>query len=201
MKLMILMPLHKSMNTSCVISLVDFIQHLHEGGHTIKNVFVNGFNAAKARKILSKYAAENAADYDYCLWLDSDHLYKVDDLLKLIDRIEKNNIGMLSACYKLHGSPDTAHGITEDGAFRHFKEDELKEDLIDCQVVGFGFLVMKTSFMKKMWDTFGDNLFVLDAKDNGTEDVKFCKCVLDVGDRVSFDPMVKVGHLESAVRY
>jgi len=201
MRLMVLMPLHKSMNTSCVISLVDFIVDTMVSGHTVKPVFVSGFNAAKARKMLAKSAAENSKDFDYVIWLDSDHLYRKEDLLDLIFRMEKENLGMLSACYKLHGSPDTVHGITENGEFRHFKEEELKEDLIDCQVVGFGFLVMRAEYIKKMWDTFGDNLFVLDAKDNGTEDVKFCKCALDIGDRVCFDPKVKVGHLESAVRY
>jgi len=201
MKLMVLMPLHKSMNTSCVISLVDFLLDTIQSGNSVKPVFVSGFNAAKARKILAKSAAENWKDFDYILWLDSDHLYKQKDLLELIERMERENLNMLSACYKLHGSPDTAHGITENGEFRHFKEEELKDDLIDCQVVGFGFLVMKPEYIKKLWDTFGDSLFILDAKENCTEDVRFCKCVLDMGDRVCFDPKVKVGHLESAVRY
>lgn len=201
MKIMVLMPLHKSMNTSCVISLVDFVQHLHIGGHKAKMVFVNGFNAARARLALSKHVATEGKGYDYVIWLDSDHVYKKDDLMKLMRRMKTENLKMLSACYKLHGSPDTVHGITENKVFRHFKEKELKKKLIDCQVVGFGFLLMKRSYLKRLWDKYGDELFVLDAKENCTEDVKFCKCVLDDGERVCFDPTVKVGHVETAVRY
>ena len=197
---MILMPMYKSMNVSCVISLIEFIQDLNLDRHEIFPVFTNGFNAAKARKCLTKHAAEKE-DYDYALWLDSDHLYKKKDLYKLIKRMEDEKLGMLSATYKLHGGSETVHGIVEDDKFRHFKEEELKEDIIDCTVVGFGFLLMKREYIKKMWDRFGDNLFILDAKENCTEDVKFCRCALHLKDRVCFDPKIKVGHIESTVRY
>ena len=201
MKVMLLMPLHKSMNTSCVISLVDFIQDLHGAGHEAKMVFTNGFNAAKARTSLIQHVAEEGQEFDYALWLDSDHLYKQKDFLALVKRMEEENLDMLSACYKLHSCPDTAHGITENGDFRHFKDEELKDDLIECTVVGFGFLVMKPIMVKAMWDKYEGELFVLDADKNSTEDVKFCQCYIDEGGKVYFDPKVKVGHLESAVRY
>ena len=200
MRFKVLMPMYKSMNVSCVISLIDFLLDLRNNGHEVDFGCTNGFNAAKARKALVKEAAEKE-NYDYALWLDSDHLYRSEDLFKLIDRMNEENLGMLSACYKLHGGSDTSHGIVEDDKFRHFKEEELKDDLIDCTVVGFGFLVMTKHYVKKMWDRFGDNLFILDAKENCTEDVKFCRCVLHAGDRVCFDPKVKVGHIETTVRY
>ena len=60
---------------------------------------------------------------------------------------------------------------------------------------------MKTEFLVELWDRYGDNLFILDAKENCTEDVKFCRCVLDTGNRGCFDSDIKVGHLELAVRY
>ena len=158
MKVMLLMPLHKSMNTSCVISLVDFIQDLHGAGHEAKMVFTNGFNAAKARTSLIQHVAEERQEFDYALWLDSDHLYKQKDFLALVKRMEEENLDMLSACYKLHSCPDTAHGITENGDFRHFKDEELKDDLIECTVVGFGFLVMKPIMVKAMWDKYEGEL-------------------------------------------
>lgn len=201
MKIQILMPMYKIMDAPCVISLVDFIQTLHIDGHNAKISFVNGFNAAKARKHLTEFAINEVKDCDYVLWLDTDHVYRTDTLYKLVDSLEKNNLQMLSATYTLHGCPDTAHGITENGQFRHFKQDELKNGIIDCQVVGFGFLLMKHGFLKRLWDTYKENLFILDAKENCTEDVKFCRCVLDLGERVCFDSYVKVGHIELAVRY
>jgi len=201
MKIQILMPMYKIMDAPCVISLVDFIQNLHQEGHDAKITFVNGFNAAKARKQLTQHVISENIDSDYVLWLDTDHVYKTENLHKLIDRMSKENLKMLSATYTLHGCPDTAHGITEDGKFRHFKQEELKNGLIDCQVVGFGFLVMRSEFLKALHEKHGEKLFILDAKENCTEDVTFCRCVLDSGERVCFDSDVKVGHIELAIRY
>lgn len=200
MKVLILMPMYKIMDVHCVVSLVDFIQNLHEDGHHARIVFSHGFNAAKARKQLTEHAVEKT-DYDYILWLDTDHVYKTENFYKLVDRMNKDNLDMLSATYTLHGCPDTAHGIVKDDVFKHFTQDELKNGLIDCTVVGFGFLVMRLDFLKKMHKLYGDKLFILDAKENCTEDVRFCRCVLESGGRVCFDSDVKVGHIELAVRY
>jgi len=201
MKVQVLMPIYKMMDAPCVISLVDFMQSLNKEGHDGNITFVSGFNAAKARQQLTYHAVNKASDSDYILWLDTDHVYKTENFYKLVERMEKDNLKMLSATYTLHGCPDTAHGITEDGKFRHFRQDELKNGVIDCQVVGFGFLVIKTGFLKDLWEKYKEDLFVLDAKDNCTEDVKFCRCVLGLGERVCFDSDVKVGHIELAVRY
>lgn len=201
MNIMILMPLYKAMDASCVISLIDFHQQLVEDGHRLKFVFTNGFNAAKARKALARHAGENREEFDYVLWLDSDHIYRAEHFYKLIERMKQENLEMLSATYKLHGCSETAHGITDANGFRHFKEDELNGELIDCQVVGFGFLVMTHTLLKNLYSQFGDKLFILDAGANMTEDVTFCRAVSEAGHRVCFDPKVKVGHIELAVRY
>lgn len=201
MKIAILVPIYKSMDAPCVISLVDFHQQLVEDGHSCKFVFVNGFNAVKARRLLIEHCIKTEEEYDYVLWLDSDHVYKKEHLYDLIDRMKKENLDMLSATYKLHGSSETVHGITENNIFRHFKDEELKEEVIDCDVVGFGFMVMTHDFVRKLYERFGDQLFVFDATKNMTEDVKFCNAVKEVGKRVCFDPKVKVGHIELAVRY
>jgi len=201
MSIMVLMPIYKAMDASCVISLIDFHQQLVEDGHRCKFVFSNGFNAAKARKALTSYAVELKDKFDYVLWLDSDHIYKKKDFYALIKRMEEENLPMLSGTYKLHGSTETAHGITDDNGFRHFKEGELDGSVIDCQVVGFGFLVMRPNLLKVLWKKYGEDLFILDSKENCTEDVTFCRAVKEIGERVCFDSKVKVGHIELAVRY
>lgn len=201
MKVVILMPVYKSMDAPCVISLIDFHQQLVDDGHICKFVFVNGFNAVKARRLLIEHCIKTSETYDYVLWLDSDHVYKKEHLYAIVERIKKEKIDMLSATYKLHGSTETVHGIIENNVFRHFKEEELRDNIIECDVVGFGFLVMTHEFIKYLYNKFGDQLFIFDATTNMTEDVKFCRCVKESGNRVCFDPKVKVGHIELAVRY
>ncbi len=71
---------------------------------------------------------------------------------------------------------------------------------IDCDVLGFGFLLMRQSFVKKMVDTYGDDLFLFDIKDNSTEDVYFCRQAKKLGTRVCFDADTIVGHLMMVVQ-
>jgi len=201
MKILIGMPMYKIMDVNCVISLVDFVSSLHTDGHELKVSFCSGFNAARARKLLIEDAVKREWEYDYMLWLDSDHFYKTKDLYALVDSMKEYNLPMLSASYKLRGYDETAHGGMRDGKFVHFKDDELPDHPFDCTVIGFGFLVMTRQFIKEMWDVFGEKLFILDAKSSMTEDVQFCNCVLERGYRVCFHPKVKVGHVESAIRF
>jgi hypothetical protein len=201
MRLLVLMPLYKVMDVNCVISLVSFVSELNNDGHTVRVSFCNGFNAAKARKILTLDAVKKVDEYDYAVWLDSDHFYKTKDLYALINSMMLDDLPMLSGSYKLHSGDETAHGSMVDGKFKHFKDSELGDKPFECDVIGFGFLVMTGQFIKYMWESFGENLFILDAQSSMTEDVQFCRCAKEKGYKICFHPKVKIGHVESVIRY
>lgn len=205
MKIQLMLPIYKTMEAPCVQSLINMQADFHIAGHIMQPCFANGFNAARARVGLARHAGEDTKfNADYILWIDSDHLYQKADFDTLVQAIEKNDLQMLAASYKMRGSEETCHGITEDGKFRHFHYEELnkldKAALVECGVVGFGFLVMKASFLKEMWAKYKDDLFKLDATKNGTEDVTFCNLAREEGYKVMFHPWVRVGHMETAVR-
>lgn len=205
MKMTILIPIYKTMDAPCVQSLLSMQNHLHGAGHNLKFIFANGFNAARARVGLAREAVEDKEfNADYFLWLDSDHLYDPSAVMKLINKIEEDKLPMLSAAYKLRGGEETVHGITENGKFRHFHYKDFKDmpqnQLIEADIVGFGFLVMRGQFLRDMWAKYGENLFKMDIGMNGTEDVAFCQCAKKDGVKVLFHPQVRVGHLELCVR-
>lgn len=205
MRMAILIPIYKTMDAPCVQSLLSMQNHLHGAGHELKFIFANGFNAARARVGLAREAVEDKEfKADYFLWLDSDHFYDPSAVMKLLNKIEEDNIPMLSAAYKLRGSEETVHGITENGKFRHFHYKDFKDmppdQLIEADIVGFGFLAMKAQFLRDMWAKHGENLFKMDIGMNGTEDVAFCECARKDGFKVLFHPQIRVGHLELCVR-
>lgn len=205
MKIQVLLPIHKTMDAACVQSLVEMQADLNNAGNVTKFCFANGFNAARARIGLARYAAEDEKfNADYVLWLDSDHIYLKRNFDDLVHQIESKGVPMVSGSYKMRGSEETAHGITKDGEFRHFHYKEFadipKGELIEATVVGFGFLVMKASFLREMWGKYKEDLFKLDAVDNGTEDVTFCNLVVREGYKVLFDPHVRIGHMEMCIR-
>ena len=188
------------MDIPAVQSLVSLQADIYKRGDNINTVFINGFNAAKARTKLMEYASK-CTDVDYVVNIDCDQLYSSDDLYTIIDKIEKNNLDMLSAGYLVKDTTRFfAHGkFNDDGSFSKIHSNGAS-GIIDCDVLGFGFLVMKHSFVKKMVDTYKDDLFLFDINDNSTEDVYFCRQAKKVGTRICFDADTIVGHLMTVVQ-
>lgn len=200
MKILALIPSYKIMDIPAVQALVSLQADVYKRGDNINTVFINGFNAAKARTILLQYAAK-CTDVDYIINIDTDNVYKPEDLYALIKKLEENNLDMLSAAYLVKDdSGYYAHGrFHEDGSFEKVHARETG-GIIDCDVLGFGFLLMKHSFVKKMVETYPDDLFLFDIKDNSTEDVYFCRQAKKLGTKVCFDSNTLVGHLMTVIQ-
>ena len=197
MKILALMPCYKIMEIPAVQSLTGFQRDVYGKGDQLSIAYTNGFNAVLARTMLFDYAVKDDCDWVICL--DSDHIYKADDMYALIKRCEENNLPMLSATYYLRGAGKTTCHTRLDPAKGHFKQEELTGEVIDCDVIGMGFVVMKRTFLKEMVDKYGKDLFKMDCDNNKTEDVYFCRRVKESGYPVCFDSSVIVGHLTTVV--
>lgn len=185
------------MEIPAVQSLTGLQADVYSRGDKLDIVYANGFNAVQARTMLTNYVVDNTCDW--VLWLDSDHVYKASAMYSLIDRCVKDNLNMLSATYYVRGAgKQTAH-TRFDIAKGHFKQDELTGDVMEADVIGFGFLIMRWDFLKKIHEKYNGELFLMDHTNNTTEDVYFCRKVKDFGDKVLFDSGVIVGHLTTVV--
>ena len=200
MNILALMPTSKFMEIPCVQSLTALQAAIYMKKDNITLAFANGFNAAKARVYLSHYAVQQKG-FDYILWLDSDHIYSSIAMYSMIEKIEANGLDMLSAKYYVRDAnlqKQTAHGNFSPEGFKKFTEP-IEGDIIDCDVLGFGFLLMKPAFLDRMVKTYDKDLFKFDIDDNSTEDVYFCRQAKKLGARICFDNNNKVGHVTSVV--
>lgn len=207
MNIHVLIPIHKTMDAPCVQSLIAMTTDLYMDGHKVKFIFANGFNAARARQGLLRTLAEDNKKFEseFTLWVDSDHLYYKKDFDSLVQSMKDKDLQLLSGTYKMRGSEETCHGrYNSDNKFEHIHYKELNEladgDLVEVSVIGFGFVVMKTKWLVDMWSKHGDELFKMDIGENGTEDVAFCTKIRKDGHKIFFDPKVRIGHIEIAVR-
>ena len=201
MKILALIPAYKMMDVPAVQSLCALQADIYKNGDNLNVAFINGFNAVKARSKLIEYAS-NQGDVDWVINIDTDHVYDSKDLYTLINKCKELNLEMLSAGYMLKdNSGNYAHGsFLEDGSFKHVHADE-SGGIIDCDVLGFGFLVMRKDFVDKMVKTYGkDDLFLFDVRDNSTEDVYFCRQAKKIGTRICFDSDTVVGHLRLVIQ-
>lgn len=185
------------MEVPAVISLTGLQADVYNKGDNINIIYTNGFNPVHARSHLTKYASEHESDW--VVWLDSDHIYKASILYSLIDKCKEDNLNMLSANYYVRGKGKVSAHTRFDIEKGHFKQEELTGDVMECDIVGFGFLVMRWDFLKDMFDKFGDDLFSMDFKNNTTEDVYFCRKVKEAGHKVLFHSGITVGHLTTVV--
>jgi len=199
MKILTLMPAYKIMDIEAVKSLTALQSDIYNRGDNINIAYISGFNTVLARTALINYAAKQE-DVDYVLWLDSDHIYKASYVYELISKIEKNNLEMLSAGYLTRGPRNLfAHGsFIDNGNFKQHKKGTVS-GLIDCDIIGFGFLVMKQDFVKRMVNKYGKDLFKMDYSNNTTEDIYFCRKMKEEGIRICYDADIIVGHLMTVV--
>jgi len=188
------------MEVPAIQALVSLQAEIYNHFDNCNIVFSHGFNAAKARTKLLKFAAEQT-DVDYILNIDTDQVYDPKEMYALIDSLEEHKLEMLSAGYLIKDTTRFyAHGsYNPDGSYSKIHSDGTR-GIIDCDVLGFGFLLMKHSFVKKMVDTYKDDLFVFDATNNSTEDVYFCRQAKKLGTKVCFDADIRVGHLMTVVQ-
>jgi len=199
MKILALMPCYKVIQVEAVQSLTAMQADIYNRGDNVKIFFTSGFNPVLSRTALFHQAAKEE-NVDYVLCIDSDHIYKASQLYDIIEKMNVLHLDMLSAAYLMRGpGKRLAHGIIlEDGRFKALKMDETNS-ITDCDVLGFGFLVLKWGYLKRMVDKYDKDLFHMDYQENATEDVYFCRQAKKEGTRICFDADTVVGHLTTII--
>ena len=203
MNILALMPTSKVMEIAAVQSLVAFQSAIYNRKDNVTIAFSNGFNAAKARTFLMHYAKDQiiADKADWVIWLDSDHLYNATAMYDMMAKMDRDGLDILSAKYYVRDATlkkVTAHGNFSETGFKKY-EEPIPGGIIDCDVVGLGFCIMRPGLVLKMIEMFDKDLFKFDLDDNSTEDVYFCRQVKKAGARVCFDNDVKIAHITSVL--
>jgi GT2 family glycosyltransferase len=193
----ICLPFYKIMETYAVESLLGMLSSITNRGDKYILFCVHGMGIAVARNKTFDMALEQ--ELDYILSLDTDHIYSAEVLYKLIQDLDDYDLQMVSAAYASRGNaePVYAHvGFPDESG--SFKNAMIKlgsvSGLVDTYAVGFGFVLLRPEFVKKMKETFGLLFRWSDDKYIG-EDIYFCRNAAKLGARVCFDADARVWHL------
>ena len=145
----------------------------------------------------------------YLLYVDSDMVFKREDVLRLIDDMERHpDIGCLSAiCTFRDGSyKPVAHWI-EDGAY--IPGEELVDRIVrymkrgsvqDVDLQGTGFMLIRRDAMEGLEHPIFEAGYDEDGHFWG-EDIRFMEKVRGAGFRTCIDFGVQVGHIGAQVYY
>ena len=140
-------------------------------------------------------------DYDYIMWIDSDIIFNINQLLKLI----KHDKDICSGLYLMEGGRNFACVKEWDEKFfkknEHFQflsPDDIKDqkDLIEVNYAGMGWMLVK----KGVFESINYPWFEPIRKKIGgyvdftMEDVAFCHKAIEKKYKIYVDPTVIVGH-------
>jgi hypothetical protein len=147
--------------------------------------------------------AENAIKqgYDFLLMMDNDMLYPINFVEAMLEDMEKHpEIDVLAPLAFLRNPPHypVMYSVTEgydgdlnqDYFINKFVKNYPRDKLVECDAVGFGAVLIKTSLLKKMKSPY------FFSTSGVGEDIWFChKAKKEANARVFMDTRIKLAHL------
>lgn len=209
MKLIFCIP-GKQFTDMWIHSWNDTLGALNNAGHTwaysmsydpviyyARNKVLGGNNIAGKNQL----PFQGTAQYDYIIWIDSDMVWKGNDILSLL-ALDKP---IASACYLMQNNTNYAivekldyNKLATDGTFSFMSRVDLKNKLEPFKVsyVGFGLLAVKYGVFESMQYPWFRPRWVDYEKfsDFTSEDVSFCWTAQENGYDIWVDPKIQVGH-------
>jgi len=140
-------------------------------------------------------------DYEYIMWIDSDIIFSLDQIEKLIS-YDKD---IVSGIYKMENGRNYAcvkdwnqDHYTKHGAFYFLQEEDCKphKGLMEVEYNGMGFMLMKKGVLEKVEYPWFRQMKkqIGNLEDYCSEDVGFCQLAREAGFKIFIDPQMVVGH-------
>ena len=154
-----------------------------------------------ARNNLAKQAIKE--NYDYMLWLDSDMDFQPDFMQRLFQDMEENNLDIVGGLYFARRAPTNPIVYEKVGYWHSEEGNEVtpmavpyreypKDQLFECEGIGFGGVLVKVDLLKRVQDKFG---LPFSPILGFGEDLSFCARARDIGAKIYCDSRLKMGHV------
>lgn len=145
-------------------------------------------------------------DYDYIMWIDSDIIFEINQLLKLIEH--KKDI--CSGLYLMEGGKNFAcvkdwneEFFQKNGHFQFLSHDDIKDqkELMSVNYVGMGWMLVKKGVFESVEYPWFEPIRkkIGDAIEFTMEDVAFCHKAIECGYKIYIDPTIIVGHEKTVI--
>lgn len=152
---------------------------------------------APARNMIAASAIREG--FDRVMWFDSDMKFAPDTLKRLSAHMD-NGLHYVSGLYFSRRPPvipivynelwwSNKDGVCEHGAKNFF---DYPETLTECAASGFGCVMTSVDLLRRVGEKFGSPFAPLQGMG---EDLSFCFRVIQLGEKMYFDPSIKCGHV------
>lgn len=183
-KIAICMPCNRQVKTKTVESLFNLSIPFDK----ILVIATEGYTISENRTYLAVQALNNGCSH--LLFIDDDMVFPPDTLERLLNR-EKDIVGVI---YHSRMFPPTPVIVLEDGSVKEVKE--INEEMVKCQHVGTGVLLIKTEVFKKIhrpW--FLADTYLETGMTRIGEDAWFCQQARKAGYEIWCDTTIDIKHI------
>ena len=192
-----------------------------EGIPCLRQHVLNSSLITKARNICIS-AFMNDTNLDYFLFIDADIGFEASDVIKLMNHNKSLIAGVypkkhlrwedIQNCFFNH-DPKSNKEIfekTSQYAVIYNKEKNMiiKDELIEVDRVGAGFMMIKRDLIKKLANKYPELIYnagrgekgygffesAIINKEHVSEDYAFCERVKSIGEKIYIDPSIKLTH-------
>lgn len=186
----------------CFASLYAARRRLYEQG-IVHNILGNQCSVISASRNSIVQEFLNRTSADYLMFIDSDTLFPIYGISRLISR-NKDVIGGIYY-HKDKSHLPTIYKMGEDGFFRCYSDFTTFDEPFKVDGIGTGFLLIKRSVLQRfvpdvvklLGTPFGFG-YAPDGVEEG-EDLSFCRRLKKLGIDVWADPTFDLGHVGTAV--
>lgn len=183
---------------------ISFVNEYSSVVHYARNKCLGG-NVLRGK---NQKPYDGKLDYTHLMWIDSDMVWKPQQILALLNR----NVDVVSGVYRISPFDESVCAVQKwdkqfflkNGHFKFMTMDDIKKkkDLIKVSYTGFGFMLIKKGVFEKLnYPWFNSRMVNFDdnIEDFSAEDVSFCQTASEKNITINLDPTIIVGHEKSAV--
>jgi len=144
---------------------------------------------------------QGQVDYDAIMWIDSDIVFKPEDLFRILESPHDVTAGyyMMEDLQNIAAVKDWDEDFfKQNGSFKFLKPDDLATapEYIPVAYAGMGWMLIKKGVVEDIkypW-FWSDLQRIGELTDMNSEDVAFCKALKAAGHPVYLDTKLRVGH-------
>jgi len=157
-RIIVLLPSYKTCPTMGMLTLVSWAFNA-QAHNEVELAVVSNLYIEDSRYTLARMAVEahHRKAVDAIVWLDDDHVWREDNFNDHLATFFKSKYDALSAMYYSRSRPDKVVAQMADSE-KNLKITEYS-GIKDCEVLGFGMLAMKPSFLCRMYGHYSTELF------------------------------------------
>lgn len=183
---------HQIMISQQYSSVVHFARALCLGGDVMKGPDQKPF--------------QGGVEYDVMVWIDSDVIFKADDLFRLLESPHDITSGL----YMMENLQTFATVQTwndeyyiKNGSFEFMKPSDIKgaSQYVPVAYTGMGWMAIRSGVVETLkYPWFWSPLQTIGPLvDMNSEDVSFCRSLTDAGHVIYVDTTIRVGHQKKMI--